>query len=214
MVKHWTSCGQGTRRAAQPSSPCFCSCEQAVVDFGGWDLAWLYMMEAEPPYQAMHRQPEWSALRVYPRAADQLWSVTCLQFLKELDTIQSRRAEMQGGRQPRPPGGPPAQHPASCAEPSRWSPSGPSRGSRSEAPAGPQEKVITPHNYAHCALRWIMKNEFTFQQVLQASYQQCRAHRIVLYRPPACSVAFPFQVERREWLLLSAPRSSLEAQKC
>jgi len=80
--------------------------EQVTLDHGDWGVGWMYTLLPEPPQVMMGRAPERGLMRSFPRLADQTWTTTSLAYLRELDTIQTRRRELQTvpPRKPGPPG--------------------------------------------------------------------------------------------------------------
>ena len=77
--------------------------EQANLDSGSMDLAWLLTLEEEPPSQVFTRSqaPTTAMGKSFSPLASQRWTTVSMAYLKELDTLQSRRAEV--GRQRRQP---------------------------------------------------------------------------------------------------------------
>ena len=70
--------------------------EQTAMDGGKMDIGLLLSLTEDPPQSMFSNRSLASGAR--PRAfaplADQRWVMTALQYLKELDTIQSRRSEV------------------------------------------------------------------------------------------------------------------------
>ncbi len=73
--------------------------EQACLDNGKFDLAQLPTLQEEPPAGVFtNRQlSQLSRARSFAPLADQKWVTVALAFLKELDTISAKRAEIVGG---------------------------------------------------------------------------------------------------------------------
>ena len=95
--------------------------EQYVLDGGNWQVGWMMSLMEEPPPTAMARVPDRHQLRTFPHLADQAWSTTALAYLRELDTIQTRRRELlPAGRGTRPP-----RAPRPRSSPARSYPGGP-----------------------------------------------------------------------------------------
>lgn len=88
--------------------------EQAVLDSGRFDLGQLLTLQEDPPASVFtNRQlSAVSRARAFSPLADQKWVTVALAFLKELDTISSKRVELigqassSGGGQPIPVGTP------------------------------------------------------------------------------------------------------------
>lgn len=71
------------------------SLEQASLDGGKWDLAFLLSLQEEPP-QALYTSRTSSAnprLRAFAPLCPQPWATSALAFVKEMDVISTRRAE-------------------------------------------------------------------------------------------------------------------------
>ncbi len=73
--------------------------EQACLDQGKFDLAQLLTLQEDPPAGVFtNRQlSQISRARSFAPLADQRWVTVALAFLKELDTISAKRAEIVGG---------------------------------------------------------------------------------------------------------------------
>ena len=99
------------RSATDTLALLFVGLEQANLDQGAWDLAWLYLLLPDPPAEPMSRRTQSSELRQFPRSADQTWCTTMLAFISEMDLISRRRQEVttQRPRQPRRPPRAPTQ---------------------------------------------------------------------------------------------------------
>ena len=70
--------------------------EQMVLDNGKMDVAVLLALIEDPP-QGLFSNRSFTAIarqRAFAATADQKWVTVALQYLKELDTIQTRRAEV------------------------------------------------------------------------------------------------------------------------
>ena len=76
--------------------------DQANLDGGSFDLAWLLTLEEEPPFQVFSRAPPPATAmgRAFTPLASQQWATVAMAYLKELDTLQTRRAEVVRHRQP------------------------------------------------------------------------------------------------------------------
>lgn len=70
--------------------------DQAAMDSGTFDLAWLLSLEGEPPFQLFTRAPPPATAlgRAFSPLASQRWTTVAMAYLKELDTLQTRRAEV------------------------------------------------------------------------------------------------------------------------
>ena len=73
--------------------------EQAVMDNGKFDLAAVLTLQDDIPSSVfVNRSPgTFSRSRSFAPLADQRWITTAIAYLKELDTIQSKRLEIAGG---------------------------------------------------------------------------------------------------------------------
>lgn len=73
--------------------------EQAVMDNGRFDLASVLCLQDDIPSSVfVNRSPSaFSRSKSFSPLADQRWITTALAYLKELDTIQSKRLEIAGG---------------------------------------------------------------------------------------------------------------------
>ena len=70
--------------------------EQAALDGGQMDLAWLFSLEEDPPAPVFTRPPAPATARgrtVTPLAS-QSWTTVSMAFLRELGTLQTRRADL------------------------------------------------------------------------------------------------------------------------
>jgi len=90
----WT---QDYDRAADRAALLAVCLDQAVLDGGRWDLAWLLSLTEDPPSNVMHRRPERSVSRAYSLLADEAWTTSALAYLREVDVIVTRRHELGGG---------------------------------------------------------------------------------------------------------------------
>eukprot|EP00435_Cladocopium_sp_Y103_P014245 s1713_g3.t1 len=70
--------------------------DQAVLDGGRFDLAALLTLQEDPPSSIfINRQTSTlSRARAFSQLADQKWITVALAFIKELDTIQTKRQEL------------------------------------------------------------------------------------------------------------------------
>ena len=73
---------------------------QASLGRGSWDVAWLLTLQEEPPSQLFQRRASGLAAQSFAPLARQQWVTTSLAFLRELDILQTRRAEMRRGGRP------------------------------------------------------------------------------------------------------------------
>ena len=78
-----------------------------MLDQGQWQVGWMMGLMEEPPWSQLGRRPDRSArgtgLRPFAGLADQNWATTALAYVRELDTIATRRRELAqpgGGRHP------------------------------------------------------------------------------------------------------------------
>ena len=81
--------------------------EQASMDGGKWDLAYLLSLQQDPP-QSIYTSRTSSTnprLRSFAPLCPQPWATTALAFVKEQDVIATRRAEASGSKK----GGAPSQ---------------------------------------------------------------------------------------------------------
>ena len=84
--------------------------EQMALDNGKMDVAVLLALIEDPP-QGLFSNRSFTSIarqRAFAATADQKWITVALQYLKELDTIQSRRAEATKEK----PSSPPTSEPA------------------------------------------------------------------------------------------------------
>ena len=92
--------------------------EQTAQDGGSPSLGWLLTLQSEPP-QSVFQQPAHvpgAQLPVFSPLAEQRWITTALAYMKELESIGSRRAEASAKSPslPKPPAKPPALPPPSA----------------------------------------------------------------------------------------------------
>ena len=74
--------------------------EQAALDSGKWDLAYLLSLQEDPP-QSIYTSRASSTnprLRSFAPLCPQPWATTALAFVKEQDVIATRRAETAGAK--------------------------------------------------------------------------------------------------------------------
>ena len=85
------------RAAADRLALLMVAVEQMVLDGGSWDVAWIYTLMDEPPWQMLGRVPDQqTSIRTFPRLADQRWSTAALAYMREMDLIATRRRELAG----------------------------------------------------------------------------------------------------------------------
>ena len=72
-----------------------CALEQAAMDKGSWDLAWLMLFMEDPPAQVFGRHPPMSTQRAFSALARQHWATTNMAYFRELDTLATRREEIR-----------------------------------------------------------------------------------------------------------------------
>lgn len=79
----------------------FVCLEQTAMDSGNMQVGLLLSLQEDPPQSLFtNRSIATAALpRAFAPTAHQRWVTTALQFLKEMDVISSRRAEVAGGKQ-------------------------------------------------------------------------------------------------------------------
>ena len=71
--------------------------DQACLDNGNTTVAWLLSLQSDPPrslFQDSMSMPG-SSVQAFSPLAEQRWVTTALSFLKEVDLISSRRAEIR-----------------------------------------------------------------------------------------------------------------------
>ena len=79
--------------------------EQAALDQGSWQTAWIMGLLDDPPDEMLRRHVTGSAMsRVFAPLADQGWATVALSYVRELDAITQRREEKRNPRQLRRPG--------------------------------------------------------------------------------------------------------------
>ena len=91
--------------------------DQAALDVNDTTLAWLLTLQSPPPAGLFQTPPSvpGASLQTFTSLADQRWVSVSLAYLKELDTISSRKSEAKSSTAApprRPPKGPPALPPA------------------------------------------------------------------------------------------------------
>ena len=84
--------------AADRSALLLVAFEQAALDRGNWDLAWLMTFQQDPPVSIWARAPPEVIPRTFAPLARQHWATTGMAYLRELDTLQTRRAEIRRNR--------------------------------------------------------------------------------------------------------------------
>ncbi|CAE7742079.1 unnamed protein product [Symbiodinium sp. CCMP2592] len=87
--------------------------EQANLDSGDFTFAWILALQADPPgslYQDVAGSPS-PAAKAFSPLAEQKWVTIALSFLKEVEVITARRAEVQPPPKKAPQGPPPTEVP-------------------------------------------------------------------------------------------------------
>ena len=76
--------------------------EQCAQDGGRWDLAWVLSLQEDPPPSIFAARPPQTnpRLKAFAPLCPAPWTMVALNYVKELDTISSRRTEMRGGGKP------------------------------------------------------------------------------------------------------------------
>lgn len=72
--------------------------EQAAMDEGRWQVAWLPTTLPEPPLQAMSRRPAEHSLRPFAKLADPQWIAAAVSYMRDVDKLQSVRRGLSGGK--------------------------------------------------------------------------------------------------------------------
>ena len=87
--------------------------EQAVLDNGRFELAAVLCLQDDLPAGIFQNRQsgQFSRSRSFAPLADQRWITVALAYLKEMDTIQSKRLELTGGPPKQPPATPVAPTP-------------------------------------------------------------------------------------------------------
>ena len=72
--------------------------EQAAQDNGSWDIGYLLCLLEDPPHQLFQHRPQSQnpRLRAFGGLTPQAWATTTLSYVREIDLIQTRRAETVG----------------------------------------------------------------------------------------------------------------------
>ncbi len=79
--------------------------DQAAKDGGKWDVAWTMSLFQDPPAQIFAPLPACATSSPFTALADTAMSVVALAYLREIDTMTTRRAELNPpGQRQRPPG--------------------------------------------------------------------------------------------------------------
>ena len=86
------------QRASDSLAMLLMSLEQAALDRGSWDLAWLMTFQEDPPEQVFARLGQSALPRSFAPLARQHWATANMAFLRELDTLQTRRQELRRGQ--------------------------------------------------------------------------------------------------------------------
>lgn len=98
---------QGDVKSAQEMTAlALVAVEQASMDGGKWDLAWTLALEEEPPHGLFAGRPQGTnpRMRAFSPLCPGDWAATSLGFIKEIDILNSRRAEAVPGAKKPPPG--------------------------------------------------------------------------------------------------------------
>ena len=93
MVENWSAAKDTTALLAV-------MIEQAVLDSGRFEVAQILTLQEDVPSGVFtNRQlAQTSRARSFAPLSDQRWITTAIAFLKELDTITSKRTELLGGQ--------------------------------------------------------------------------------------------------------------------
>ena len=102
-----SDCNQG---AADLVAQAMIMLEQVAVDRGKHELAWLFTLQQDPPASifASHQAMPTAALRPFAPLADAKLIACTMAFMKELDTLSTKRLELTGPKTKSPPTAPPA----------------------------------------------------------------------------------------------------------
>jgi hypothetical protein len=72
--------------------------EQANLDGGHWDLAWIFALQEDPPTSVFSRVATPTTInRNFSLLASQSWITVSMAYLRELETLQTRRSELTRG---------------------------------------------------------------------------------------------------------------------
>ena len=75
--------------------------EQANLDQGNWDLAWLLTLQDDIPSGVFAPSRNLGpGPRAFAPLASQQWTTIALAYLREMDTLQTRRRELREARRP------------------------------------------------------------------------------------------------------------------
>ena len=102
-----SDCNQG---AADLVAQAMIMLEQVAVDRGKHELAWLFTLQQDPPASifASHQAMPTAALRPFAPLADAKLIACTMAFMKELDTLSTKRLELTGPKTKSPSTAPPA----------------------------------------------------------------------------------------------------------
>ena len=145
--------------AANYASLLLVALEQVSLDQGQWQVGWMMSLMEEPPDLIMARAPDRRAgaplVRPFSGLADQQWATTALAYVRELDTIATRRREVAASGASRAP----------AARPRGLRPGG-RRGAGPEAAvataqagegAGQVSAPLTPYQWCRSVTRWALR---------------------------------------------------------
>lgn len=76
--------------------------EQASLDQGRLQLAWLLTGQQDPPFQILQSNKKRSGLTPFSRLAAPAWVAANLQYVKDLDVLESKMLTMGGGKPQKP----------------------------------------------------------------------------------------------------------------
>ena len=89
---------QDVGRASDGAALLMVVLEQASLDRGNFDLAWLMSFEEDPPQQIFSRMGPQVTPRAFAPLARQQWATTNMAYLRELDVLNTRRADLARGQ--------------------------------------------------------------------------------------------------------------------
>ena len=94
--------GNDIERVRDEAALALVALEQANLDDGRWDLAWMLTLQEDVPAGVFTRpRSQGPGGRAFAPLAAQHWTTTALAYLREIDTLQTRRSELRargGGR--------------------------------------------------------------------------------------------------------------------
>ena len=96
--------------------------DQAARDGGKWDVAWAMSLFQDPPAQIFAPLPACATSSPFTSLADPSMAVIALAYLKEIDAMSTRRAELGQSTRQRPPGKQPTSPPSSVIPPASEAP--------------------------------------------------------------------------------------------